>query len=138
MRKLVYQTMVTHCVVLPLKQSLSSIGSLSFYEAISRLKEFKNSQFNYRAQTQRIQTTLLSGVARDTDERYEGESDHGLPDLHPARRDKPEDHQQPDEGQHGVEDGHQEHRIGLDLSCLTRRNHTDAEGGQTSLSCQQI
>ena len=128
MRKLVYQTMVTHCVVLPLKQSLSSIGSLSFYEAISRLKEFKNSQYNYRAQTQRIETTLLSGVARDTDERYEGESDHGLPDLHPARRDKPEDHQQPDEGQHGVEDCHHEHRILLYLPRLTGRNHADTRG----------
>ena len=40
---------------------------------------------------ERVQATLLSGVAGEADQRDEGEGEDRLPDLNPPRGDEPQD-----------------------------------------------
>ena len=70
----------------------------------------------------------LSEVAGDTEEGEEADGEGGLPHLHLAGADKPQDHKQPHKGHHGEKDRDEEDRIFFNPPCLARRNDTDTDG----------
>ena len=82
---------------------------------------------------QGIHTAFLRSVGGDADDRNEGDGNDSFPHLHPPGGYEPQDHQQPDKGQHGEEDGDREHRIFFYFPRLPGWYHADTKKGGTHL-----